>query len=68
MDLVEKFDAKGKTGEPYHVEVYLTQKDEVDDAAAVDRRSYRLTDGRTVDPLTNEKFRIAQTGEKIYRV
>ena len=33
MDLVEKFDAKGKTGAPYHVEVYQTQQDEADEAA-----------------------------------
>jgi hypothetical protein len=65
MDLVEKFDAKGKTGAPYHVEVYQTQQDEADEGPG---RSYKLADGRALDPLTNEKFRIVQTGEKIYRV
>lgn len=68
MDLVEKFDAKGKTGAPYHVEVYQIQRDEVDSLAGTDQRSYKLADGRALDPLTNEKFRIVQTGEKIYRV
>ncbi|EOA02499.1 hypothetical protein HBH1_01895 [Herbaspirillum sp. BH-1] len=68
MDLVEKFDAKGKTGAPYHVEVYQTQQDEADAAALAFSRSYKLADGRALDPLTNEKFRIVQTGEKIYRV
>ncbi|AKN65790.1 hypothetical protein G5B88_11530 [Herbaspirillum seropedicae] len=68
MDLVEKFDAKGKTGAPYHVEVYQTQQDEADEAVQAFSRTYKLTDGRALDPLTNEKFRIVQTGEKIYRV
>lgn len=68
MDLVEKFDAKGKTGAPYHVEVYQRQQDEVDEAAQAFTRSYKLADGRALDPLTNDKFRIVQTGEKIYRV
>ncbi|UIN23660.1 hypothetical protein [Herbaspirillum frisingense] len=68
MDLVEKFDAKGKTGAPYHVEVYQTQQDEADAAVLAFSRSYKLADGRALDPLTNEKFRIVQTGEKIYRV
>lgn len=39
MDLVEKFDAKGKTGAPYHVEVYQTQQDEADEAARAFSRS-----------------------------
>lgn len=68
MDLVEKFDAKGKTGAPYHVEVYQTQQDEADAVALAFSRTYKLADGRALDPLTNEKFRIVQTGEKIYRV
>ncbi|NUU01288.1 hypothetical protein [Herbaspirillum robiniae] len=68
MDLVEKFDAKGKTGAPYHVEVYQIRLDEANEASAVDQRSYKLADGRALDPLSNEKFRIVQTGEKIYRV
>ncbi|WP_432241389.1 hypothetical protein [Herbaspirillum robiniae] len=68
MDLVEKFDAKGKTGAPYHVEVYQICLDEANEASAVDQRSYKLADGRALDPLSNEKFRIVQTGEKIYRV
>ncbi|MBB5393212.1 MULTISPECIES: hypothetical protein [unclassified Herbaspirillum] len=68
MDLVEKFDAKGKTGAPYHVEVYQIQLDEAGTSAAAGQRTYQLTDGRALDPLSNEKFRIVQTGEKIYRV
>ena len=68
MDLVEKFDAKGKSGAPYHVEVYQTQQDETEDVAQAGRRSYKLADGRELDPLSNEKFRIVLTGEKIYRV
>jgi len=67
MDLVEKFDAKGKTGAPYHVEVYQIELDGVGEPAA-GQRTYQLADGRALDPLSNEKFRIIQTGEKIYRV
>jgi hypothetical protein len=68
MDLVEKFDAKGKTGAPYHVEVYQMQQEETDNAVQALNRSYKLADGRALDPLSQEKFRIVQTGEKIYRV
>ncbi|GGC04129.1 hypothetical protein GCM10007205_11640 [Oxalicibacterium flavum] len=62
MDLVEKFDAKGKTGTGYHVEVY--QDDENPPLA----RHYKLNDGRLLEPLSDAKFRIVQTGEKIYRL
>jgi len=63
MDLVEKFDAKGKTGAGYHVEVYQ------DDEEVMPRaKSYKLQDGRTLEPISDAKFRIVQTGEKIYRL
>ena len=68
MDLVEKFDAKGKTGAPYHVEVYQTPIEEADQAAPQGLKSYKLNDGRALDPLSDAKFKIVQTGEKIYRV
>lgn len=63
MDLVEKFDAKGKSGAGYHVEVY---QQEVENPPCV--RSYRLHDGRMLEPITEGKFKIVQTGEKIYRI
>ncbi|GGI16220.1 MAG: hypothetical protein REI95_10490 [Oxalicibacterium faecigallinarum] len=63
MDLIEKFDAKGKTGAGYHVEVYQ------DDEGTLPRvKSYKLKDGRSLEPLSDAKFRIVQTGEKIYRL
>lgn len=68
MDLVEKFDAKGKTGAPYHVEVYQTPIEDAGNALAPGMRTYKLTDGRALDPLSDAKFKIVQTGEKIYRV
>lgn len=68
MDLVEKFDAKGKTGAPYHVEAYQTPIDEGGAVAAPGTRTYKLADGRALDPLSDAKFKIVQTGEKIYRV
>lgn len=68
MDLVEKFDAKGKTGAPYHVEVYATPIEEANQATPTGLRTYQLADGRALDPLSDAKFRIIQTGEKIYRV
>ena len=70
MDLVEKFDAKGKTGGAYHVEVYQMPIDAADteSAAALGQKTYQLADGRALDPLSDAKFKIVQTGEKIYRV
>ncbi|MFJ9449243.1 MULTISPECIES: hypothetical protein [unclassified Herbaspirillum] len=68
MDLVEKFDAKGKTGGAYHVEVYQTEIEEADKAAPPGLKTYKLADGRALDPLSDAKFKIVQTGEKIYRV
>jgi hypothetical protein len=68
MDLVEKFDAKGKTGAPYHVEVYETRLTDADVNAPAGSRTYKLADGRSLDPLSDAKFKIVQTGEKIYRL
>ena len=68
MDLVEKFDAKGKTGGAYHVEVYQTPIEEQTEAASPAAKTYKLADGRALDPLSDAKFTIVQTGEKIYRV
>ncbi len=67
MDLVEKFDAKGKTGAAYHVEVYQTPV-ETSDEGSPGSKTYQLADGRALDPLSDAKFKIVQTGEKIYRV
>ncbi|WP_293775565.1 hypothetical protein [uncultured Oxalicibacterium sp.] len=61
MDLVDKFDAKGKSGEGYHVEVYQ-------DDAAEHAKLYKLKDGRPLEALSDAKFRLVQTGEKIYRL
>lgn len=68
MDLIEKFDAKGKTGGAYHVEVYQTQIEDADQAVLPGMKTYKLVDGRALDPLSDAKFKIVQTGEKIYRV
>lgn len=68
MDLVEKFDVKGKIGVFYYVEVYQMQQDEVDEVVQVFSCSYKLVDGCVLDFLINEKFRIVQIGEKIYCV
>ncbi|MDO8306311.1 hypothetical protein [Herminiimonas sp.] len=68
MDLVEKFDAKGKTGTGYHVEVYQTPIDVSDESALPGSKTYQLADGRALDPLSDAKFKIIQTGEKIYRI
>jgi hypothetical protein len=68
MDLVDKFDAKSKTGGAYHVEVYQTPIEEADDTAPEGLKTYKLADGRALDPLSDAKFKIVQTGEKIYRV
>jgi len=68
MDLVEKFDAKGKTGAAYHVEVYQTPISTPDSDELPGSKTYQLADGRALDPLSDAKFKIVQTGEKIYRV
>jgi len=71
MNLVEKFDAKGKTGGAYHVEVYQTPIDEAEldeQDASIGLKTYKLNDGRALDPLSDAKFKIVQTGEKIYRI
>lgn len=68
MDLVEKFDAKGKTGAGYHVEVYQTPIETADALAPPSPKTYQLADGRALDPMSDAKFKIVQTGEKIYRV
>lgn len=68
MDLVEKFDAKGKTGAGYHVEVYQTPIDMSDTGLPPGSKTYQLADGRALDPMSDAKFKIVQTGEKIYRI
>ncbi|MES2025464.1 MAG: hypothetical protein V4448_07910 [Pseudomonadota bacterium] len=68
MDLVEKFDAKGKTGAAYHVEVYQTPIAALDPDLLPGAKTYKLADGRALDPLSDAKFKIVQTGEKIYRL
>jgi hypothetical protein len=68
MDLVEKFDAKGATGAAYHVEVYQTPIERSETDILPGPRTYKLNDGRALDPLSEDKLRIVQTGEKIYRV
>jgi hypothetical protein len=67
MDLVEKFDAKGASGTAYHVEVYQTPIERAD-APLPGAKTYRLDDGRALNPHSEDKLRIVQTGEKIYRV
>ncbi|RXZ38295.1 hypothetical protein D9O50_01740 [Oxalobacteraceae bacterium CAVE-383] len=67
MDLVEKFDAKGASGAAYHVEVYQTPIENLADAFP-GPKTYRLADGRALNPHSEDKLRIVQTGEKIYRV
>jgi hypothetical protein len=47
--------------------VYQTQQDEADEAAQAFSRSYKLADGRALDPLTNE-IQDRPDREKIYRV
>ena len=68
MDLVEKFDAKGKSGASYHVEVYQTPIETPPISQPLGPKIYRLTDGRILDPISEAKFTITQTGEKIYRI
>jgi hypothetical protein len=68
MDLVEKFDAKGASGAAYHVEVYQTPIERSDTSALPGPKTYRLADGRALDPHSEDKLRIVQTGEQIYRV
>jgi len=40
----------------------------VQSLAALGQKTYQLADGRALDPLSDAKFKIVQTGEKIYRV
>ncbi|MDB5777524.1 MAG: hypothetical protein JWP38_3657 [Herbaspirillum sp.] len=68
MDLIEKFDAKGASGAAYHVEVYQTPIDRAEANALPGPKMYRLADGRALDPHSEDKLRIVQTGEKIYRI
>lgn len=67
MDLVEKFDAKGASGTAYHVEVYQTPIERLSDTLP-GPKTYRLADGRALTPHSEDKLRIVQTGEKIYRI
>ncbi len=64
MDLVEKFDAKGKSGTGYHVEVYAADEG----GTVIGEKVYKLADGRALNPMSDAKFKITQTGEKIYRL
>jgi hypothetical protein len=68
MDLIEKFDAKGASGAAYHVEVYQAAVERPDTGAVPGPKTYRLDDGRVLSPHSEDKLRIVQTGEKIYRV
>ena len=69
--LVDKFDAKGKSsGNSYHVLVY---QDAVPSASGeveepLGSRIYQLSDGRALHPLSETKFKIADTDEKILRI
>jgi hypothetical protein len=72
MDLVEKFDAKDKSGNGYHVEAYESQVERSTAGGSVSSlpgpRNYRLTDGRKLNPLSDGKFVIDGTEVKIYRI
>ncbi|WP_211453763.1 hypothetical protein [Collimonas antrihumi] len=73
MDLIEKFDAKGKeTGDAYHVECYENTIERATANGVVSSlpvsKTYQLADGRALTPYSEGKFVIVQTGEKIYRI
>lgn len=73
MDLIEKFDAKGKdTGIAYHVECYESPIERTTANGVVSSlpgtKIYQLADGRALNPYSDGKFKIVQTGEKIKRV
>ena len=72
MDLVYKFDAKGASGNCYHVHVYhdpitaSSANGEVNELPGP--KSYQLSDGRALHQLSETKFEIVHTSEKIFRV
>lgn len=72
MDLIEKFDAKDKSGNGYHVEGYQSQIEIPTTEGSVSSlpgpKTYRLADGRALNQISDGKFVIAQTGKKIYRI
>lgn len=73
MDLIEKFDAKGKTsGDAFHVECYESEIEVATAGGTISSlpgpKTYRLADGRALNPYSEGKFVIVQTGEKIYRI
>ena len=72
MDLIEKFDAKDKSGNGYHVEGYESPIEIAAAGGVVSSmpgpRTYRLADGRALTQVTDGKFVIVQTGDKIYRI
>ncbi|AIY42531.1 hypothetical protein LT85_3373 [Collimonas arenae] len=73
MDLIEKFDAKGKeSGNAFHVECYGSPIEIATAGGAISSlpgpRTYRLADGRALSEYSEGKYVIVQTGEKILRV
>jgi len=72
VDLVDKFDAKGKSGSSYHVLVFqnpvTVQKASGDVAELLGPKTYQLSDGRALHPLSDTKFEIIHTNEEIFRV
>ncbi|AMP00885.1 hypothetical protein CAter282_3064 [Collimonas arenae] len=72
MDLIEKFDAKDKSGNGYHVEGYESPIEIAAAGGVISSmpgpRTYRLADGRALTQITDGKFVIVQTGDKIYRI
>ncbi|MEO6921236.1 MAG: hypothetical protein ABI171_19810 [Collimonas sp.] len=73
MDLIEKFDAKGKeSGNAFHVECYEIEIEVASASGAINslpgRRTYQLADGRALKEYSEGKYVIEQTGEKILRV
>jgi hypothetical protein len=68
MELIETFEAKGRSnGARYRVEVYEVEVCEAD-AGTAGPRTYRLADGGALVPYAEGKFTIVQTGEIIYRI
>lgn len=72
MDLVDKFDAKGKSGSSYHVLVYQSPVTVPKASGEVDEllgpKTYQLSDGRALHPLSDTKFEIVHTSEEIFRI
>lgn len=72
MDLVDKFDAKGASGSSYHVHVYHDPITASSTSGGINElpgpKSYQLSDGRHLHQLSDTKFEIVHTNEKIFRV